>query len=184
MRPAVFLDRDGVISKSIIIDGKAYAPRSLKDFELFPNVVKAIKLLKKSSFLVFVVTNQPDVGNKLMLKSDLDKMHEKLRKKINIDGIMACTHNQIANCSCRKPKPGMIFKIAKKYKINLKNSFLVGDRASDIKAGKRAKCKTIFIDRNYKETKPTNQDATFLSLMDAASYIISENFFFNKNAKY
>ena len=68
----------------------------------------------------------------------------------------------------------MILKAAKKYDIDLKNSFLIGDRASDIEAGKKAKCRTIFLNKKYKEKFPTQQEATFFNLKEATSYILNQ----------
>ena len=81
MNKAVFLDRDGVINKPIIINGKSYAPRKLKDFKIFPKVKNDVKELKNKGFKVFVVTNQPDIANKLMKKKALNDMHKLLKKK-------------------------------------------------------------------------------------------------------
>ena len=169
---AVFLDRDGVITKSININGKGYAPKILKDFKIFPTAIKAVNKLKKAGFFVFVVTNQPDIGNGLVPKNRIILMHKILKKKMKLDEIVTCPHKQNAKCYCRKPKPGMILSLAKKYKINLKKSFMVGDRAIDIKAGKLAKCRTIYIKQNYIEKKPKDQEATFSTLLEASKYII------------
>jgi len=174
MNRAVFLDRDGVLTKTILINGKSFAPRTLKKFKLFSGSSRLIKNLKSAGFKVFVVTNQPDVGKKLMSKFILKKMHAELKRKIKIDAIYSCTHTREQNCSCRKPKPGMILSLAKKYKIDLTKSFMVGDRASDIEAGNKANCRTIFINRKYKEKKPISQEATFLNLNGAVGYILKQ----------
>ena len=105
MKKAIFLDRDGVLSKTLLINGKSFAPRNLKDFKLFFDAAESTKKLKSAGFMVFVVTNQPDVGRKLILKSVLKKMHNKLKKKAYIDEIYVCTHSKDKNCFCRKPNP-------------------------------------------------------------------------------
>ena len=174
MKKAVFLDRDGVLSKTTLIKGKSFAPRTLKKFKLFSDSSKSVKNLKSAGFKVFVVTNQPDVGKKLISKFILKKMHVKLKRKIKIDAIYSCIHTREQNCPCRKPKPGMILSLAKKYKIDLTKSFMIGDRATDIEAGNKANCRTIFINRKYKEKKPRSQEATFPNLNGAVGYILKQ----------
>ena len=136
-RPAVFLDRDGVINRSEVRDGKPYAPRRLQDFRLLPGVINAIYDLKQAGLLVIVVTNQPDIGNGFVDTGVIDAMHEKLRRVSSIDDILVCPHRQDAGCRCRKPKPGMLIKAAKKWKIDLKKSFMVGDRGGGYRCRSR-----------------------------------------------
>jgi len=172
---AVFLDRDGVINKAITIDGKGYAPRLLKDFKIFPKVKNDVIKLKKRGFKVFVITNQPDIGNKLIKKKTLNEMHSFLKAKVPIDKIYFCPHTKNDRCKCRKPKPGMIIKASNESKIYLKESYVVGDRKIDIDAGLKAGCKTIFVNNNYYEKKPTKQEKTVKSLHAAVKYILKMN---------
>ena len=172
MNKAVFLDRDGVINKPIIIDGKGYAPQLLKDFKIFPKVKSDVKKLKNKGFKVFVITNQPDIGNKLLKKKTLNEMHSLLKAKVSIDKIYCCSHTRNDRCKCRKPKPGMIIKASNESKINLKESYMVGDRKIDIDAGLKAGCKTIFVNNNYYEKRPTKQEKTVKSLHAAVKYIL------------
>ncbi len=175
MNKAVFLDRDGVINKPIIIDGKCYAPRLLKDFKIFPKVKSDIKKLKNRGFKVFVITNQPDIGNKLLKKKTLNEMHSLLKTKVPIDKIYFCPHTKNDRCKCRKPKPGMIIKASNNLKIRLKESYVIGDRKTDIDAGLKAGCKTIFVNNNYYEKRPTKQEKTVKSLHAAVKYILKIN---------
>jgi len=174
MKKAVFLDRDGVLSKTSIKNGKSFAVKKLKDFKLFYRSKESVQKLKSAGFMVIVVTNQPDVGKKLISKTTLKKMHYKLKKNTKVDAIYTCTHIQAAKCYCRKPKPGMILNAAKKYNINLKQSFMVGDRSSDILAARKAKCRSIFLDKKYLEKKPKGQEATFYNLIQATNYILKQ----------
>ena len=103
-------------------------------------------------------------------------MHEKLITKLKLTDIYFCPHSKNENSESRKPKPGMIYSAVKKYKINISNSFLVGDRASDIEAANAIRCRSIFINRNYKETKPICQEKTVNNLRIATNYILK-----NKN---
>ena len=173
MHEAVFLDRDGVVNRGYLRDGKSYAPRETKDFRLLPYAAKSIERLKEIGFLVIVVTNQPDINNGLVSIDAVNGMHSLLRRKTQVDDIFLCPHSQDENCDCRKPKPGMLIKAAEKYNIDLKRSFMVGDRASDISAGRQAGCKTIFINRNYREDGPLNPDFTAHSLRTATNFILN-----------
>jgi len=100
-------------------------------------------------------------------------MHQKLRDKTKVDDVFLCAHRQNEDCDCRKPKPGMLLAASVKHGIDLSKSFMVGDRASDIEAGQRAGCRTIFIDRHYKEPRPMPTDATVKSLQSAVKYILA-----------
>ena len=172
MNKAVFLDRDGVINKLMIIDGKSYAPRLLKDFKIFPKVKSDVKKLKNRGFKVFVITNQPDIGNKLIKKKTLNEMHRFLKAKVPVDKIYFCPHTRNDRCKCRKPMPGLILKASCESKIYLKESYMVGDRKIDIDAGLKVGCKTIFVNNNYYEKKPTRQEKTVKSLHAAVKYIL------------
>jgi len=169
---AVFLDRDGVLVKSFVKNGKAFAPTQLKDFKIYKYSNKCIKTLNSFGFKTIVVTNQPDVGRNIISKKTLNKMHTSLKKNIEINKIYTCIHTPQQNCKCRKPNPGMLFKAAKTYKINLKKSYMIGDRLMDILCGNKAGCKTIFINRNYKEKKPLSQIVSVKNLKEATKCII------------
>ena len=172
MNKAVFLDRDGVINKPIVIEGKSYAPQSLKDFKIFPKVKVAVKKLRNNGFKVFVISNQPDIGNKLIKKKTLNQMHKLLKSKVPVNKIYFCPHTRNDKCKCRKPNPGMIIKASKDSGILLKESYVIGDRKTDIDAGLKAGCKTIFVNHNYVEKKPTKQEKTVKSLHAAVKYIL------------
>lgn len=152
---AVFLDRDGVLNKAIIRDGLPLAPYCLEDFHI-ENVLKDLQLLKMYGFKLIVVTNQPDVSRGLVTLDVIEEMHDKLKIALPLDDIFVCCHDDADNCSCRKPKPGMIFQAAEKYAINLSYSFLIGDRQKDIDAGNKAGCKSILIGPNLTFSQATN----------------------------
>ncbi len=173
MRRAIFLDRDGVIVKQFKVDGKSFPPRNFKDFRLYPYVRERLKELK-NKFLIFVITNQPDVKKGLMKMEDLNLMHLYLKNNLPIKEIYTCLHLKDENCICRKPSDYFIKKAKNKYKINLNKSILIGDRESDIRAGNSSGCHSLFIDRNYDEYKPTKYKKKFYSFNQAAKFIISE----------
>lgn len=172
LKQAVFLDRDGVINQAIVKDGKPYSPINLKKFKILPGVKKAMEALKASGWLLIVVTNQPDVARGKAKQVDIELIHKYLQEQIPIEAIYTCYHDNNDGCDCRKPSPGAFFKAKKIYKINLKKSFMIGDRWSDIEAGRKAGCKTIFIDYNYNEKKIKNFDYKANSLSDATRIIL------------
>jgi D-glycero-D-manno-heptose 1,7-bisphosphate phosphatase len=171
VKKAVFLDRDGVLNIPLVIKNKPYAPTRIKDFRLYPYVVKFCKILKKKNFLLIVVTNQPDYYRKKISLSILKKMHQILKNKIQFDDIYVSLSSDNKNF-LRKPNPGMLFKAKKKYNINFKKSYLIGDRNSDIEAAKRAGCKAIFIHRKYDELIPSYQIKTAKSFEEAVNFIL------------
>jgi len=171
---AVFLDRDGVLVKSLVKNGKGYAPTNLKNFKIYKDSEKCVKTLNSLGFKTIVVTNQPDVERKIILKSTLIKMHNLLKKKTKITKVFVCPHTLKKKCNCRKPRPGMLIKASKKFNINLKKSFMIGDRSIDIICGNKVGCKSIFINRNYKEKKPTQQVVSVKNIREATKYIMQD----------
>ena len=146
---AIFFDRDGVINKAIIKNKNPYSPKKETQFKIFKSVKKILEI--KNDYKIFVISNQPDIKRGLMKKQELKKINYKLKKTKLFNDISYCLHDDNDHCSCRKPKNGLILKLQKKYDLDLKNSFVVGDRWKDIYAGKISGSKTIFIDRKYEE---------------------------------
>jgi D-glycero-D-manno-heptose 1,7-bisphosphate phosphatase len=174
MRPAIFLDRDGVLNRPLVRAGKPYAPRTLCEFELYPEAEACVASLQRAGFLTIVATNQPDIGNGLVEAGLVAAMHERLAAWLPIEHIMVCPHAQQAGCACRKPRPGMLLEAAARFDVDLPASFMVGDRAGDVTAGKAAGCRTIFIDRSYgAEERPDAPDRTVTSLAEAVAAILA-----------
>jgi D-sedoheptulose 7-phosphate isomerase len=172
-RPAVFLDRDGVINRAFVRDGKPYPPPTPQDLEILPGVLEALRELKSHGYKLLVVTNQPDVGRGKLSREALDEMHRSLCAQLPLDDILVCCHTDQDNCDCRKPLPGMLLEAARKHNVDLASSFMVGDRWRDIEAGYNAGCKTILIDYGYSEKPPGHDpDLRVGSLREAADWII------------
>lgn len=172
MKKAVFLDRDGVLNRTIFRDGKPRAPYTLEDFSLLDGVPEGIKLLRENHFILIVVTNQPDVARGWVSREAVDAVNEKLKTMIEIDDIKICFHDSKENCLCRKPKPGMLLEAAEEKQIDLKKSFMIGDRHSDVEAGLAAGCKTILIGEGDHSSN-VSPDYVFDSLFEAAKVIVS-----------
>ena len=173
MRKAVFLDRDGVINKAFIKEGLPTSPHSLDELKILPGVKESVLRLKKLNFVCLVVTNQPDVTRGKINKNTVIKMNNFLQKEIKLDDFFVCYHDDEDNCECRKPKPGLLLQASKKWDVNLKKSFIIGDRWRDIQAGEKAGCKTIFLEYNYIDIKPKNPNFITDTLLNA-TYIIEK----------
>ncbi len=170
---AVFLDRDGVINRPVIRAGKPHPPASADEFELLPGVSRAIERLRAAGFRLVVVTNQPDIARGVQTRDGVDAIHRRLRELLSVDDIRVCPHDDVDGCECRKPKPGMLIDAAREAGIRLEESFMVGDRWRDVEAGRRAGCRTVFVDNGYDERRPVNADFTVRSLAEAADVMLS-----------
>jgi D-glycero-D-manno-heptose 1,7-bisphosphate phosphatase len=174
LQRAIFLDRDGVINYPIVLLGKPYAPKFFDEFVLYPDAIKSLQEFRLKGYVLVVVTNQPDIGHGLIDMSEIIQMHQYLEKYIEIELIQICPHKQDEGCLCRKPKAGMLFDAAKRMNIDLPNSWLIGDRISDIQAGNQGGVNTIFIDRGYAETQGKIIEAHIVnSLQEACSLILA-----------
>ncbi len=174
MHRAVFLDRDGVINKAHMVDGKPYPPHNLDELELIPGVDHAILQLRDHDYFCIVITNQPDVTRGRTSRETVESINQFLIQNLAIHEIISCYHDDHENCDCRKPKPGSLLKAALKYNIDLNKSFMVGDRWRDIEAGENAGCKTFFIDYQYNEKQPQNPTYKVASLTDVVNIILNE----------
>jgi D-glycero-D-manno-heptose 1,7-bisphosphate phosphatase len=149
-KKAIFFDRDGTLIKTNrSIDNKPLAIKSINEIKIYPSVKKILENLT-SKYLIFIITNQPDVEKKKNTKKNVIEINNYLKKKLPIKKIYTCFCTN-KKCRYRKPNPGMMLDASRKYKIDLKKSFVVGDRWKDIDAGHNAKCKTIYIDKKYNE---------------------------------
>ncbi len=183
MKRAVFLDRDGVITE----DPPHYAHR-IDQLSIIAGSAEAICLLNEHEFLVIVITNQSGVARGMYSEEDVQIFHNEMKKQLAskgayIDAIFYCPHHSDSIipeykviCDCRKPKPGMIFSAVKDMDISLRNSYLVGDKWSDIEAGKTAGCRTILVmtGHGYEEYTLKIGDADFIAgnLLIAVNNII------------
>jgi D-glycero-D-manno-heptose 1,7-bisphosphate phosphatase len=173
MTRAVFLDRDGVINRALVIEGRPFPPSGVEELELLPRVAEAIERLKRAGFRLIIVTNQPDVATGRQRREVVEAMHERLRREILIDDIKVCYHSDQDACACRKPQPGMLLESAAEWALDLKRSFMIGDRWRDIEAGQAVGCKTILIRYEYDERQADKPDAIVNSLFEASELILS-----------
>lgn len=178
MNRAVFLDRDGVITE----DPPHYAHR-VDQIKLIPGTPEAIKLLNDTRFLVIVVSNQSGIARGYYPEQDTIRFNYALNEMLggfgaHLDDIFYCPHHPDAKCDCRKPKPKMLLDAKRMYDIDMENSFLIGDKSSDIIAGKRAGCKTILVKTGHGLEELENRigcDYIIDDLYSAVQYILALN---------
>ncbi len=173
---AVFLDRDGVINQCKVLEGKPYPPSSVEEFVVLPGVHEACVKLKRAGFLLIVATNQPDVGRGTLKREIVEQIHSQLLHALPIDRIEICYHpgKGASDCDCRKPKPGMLMRAAQQLNIDLRSSWMVGDRWRDIDSGHAAGCRTILIDYGYNEALRHQPDFRAKNLLNAAELILQQ----------
>jgi D-glycero-D-manno-heptose 1,7-bisphosphate phosphatase len=169
---AVFLDRDGVVNKAIIRNGKPYSPMALNEMIIVPGAAELLSALRAAGFKLVVVTNQPEVARGKIARSTLDAMNHYLGSVLPLDAIEVCDHDNSYNCDCRKPKPGMLIRASRRNGIELGESFMIGDRWSDIEAGRRAHCRTILIGDGYGEHQMSRPDVVVPGLREATEWIL------------
>ena len=171
-RKAVFLDRDGVLNRAIVRDGSPYPPRTVAELEIPADVPQAVSAFKAAGFELIVVTNQPDVARGKVSREIVEAINDRLMEHLHLDRILTCFHDDRDNCRCRKPKPGFLHQMREELGIDLKQSFMVGDRWRDIEAGRAAGCRTVLIDHGYSERRP-HADHVCSSVGAAAKWILS-----------
>jgi D-glycero-D-manno-heptose 1,7-bisphosphate phosphatase len=167
---AIFLDRDGVLNRAVVVNRRPGAPLTLEEFEILP-VRPELERLKAAGYALVVVTNQPDVARGRVARATIEAMHARLEAALPVDEIRVCYHDKADDCSCRKPAPGMLLT-PPIYDVT--RSAMVGDRWRDVEAGRRAGCRaTILLDYAYDEPLPHEPDVRVGSLAEAVDWILS-----------
>ncbi len=175
-RKAVFLDRDGVLNRAIVKNGKPYPPGSLEELQIPDDVPHALQALKEAGFLLIGVTNQPDVARGVQRREVVESINASLLAALPLEDILVCYHDDGDHCSCRKPQPGLLQRAAARYGIDLVSSYMVGDRWKDVEAGKRAGCTTVLIDYQYDDEKESpHPDYSVHALVEAVAHILKRH---------
>src|ERR1700693_4202067 len=152
MRRAVFLDRDGVVNRAVLREGKPYPPAMLSELRLLPGVREACRKLREAGFALILITNQPDIARGVTTAQQVADIHTRLQRYLQLDDIQVCPHDDSAHCDCRKPKPGLLLEAARKWDIDLARSF--------------------FVDYGYHEQRPIGPYLRVHSLREAANWIV------------
>jgi len=169
---AVFLDRDGVLNRAEVREGRPHPPATPADVVLLDGVVDACRRLHDDGWLLIVVTNQPDIARGTTTVAEVDAINAVVVADLPVDEVVVCPHDDADDCGCRKPAPGMLVDAATRWGIDLGRSVMVGDRWRDIEAGERSGTATVFIDAGYDERRPEHPDHVVASLAEAATIIV------------
>ncbi len=165
MKKAVFLDRDGVINEEI-----EYL-HEVEKLRLIPGVPEGLKLLKQHDYLLIVVTNQSGIGRGMYTERDMEKVHSSLQAQLiergsGIDKFYFCPHTPQEQCNCRKPQPTMLIRAKDEFDLDLASSFIIGDKITDLEAGKGAGCSTILVRTGYGRQEEARIDSQKLIIAD------------------
>jgi len=171
--PAVFLDRDGVLIEAPLVDGRPVAVHEAEAMVVLPGVVDALGELRAAGLVLVCVTNQPDVARGLVDAEIVDRANRFLSAHLGLDAVRCCPHDDPDPFGCRKPAPGLIVDAAAELDLDLSRSVVVGDRWRDVEAGRRAGCRTVFVDRDYDERIPTSPDTVVRELGQAVPWIVA-----------
>lgn len=167
-RKIAFLDRDGVIIKELIVDGTPRSARKISDIVILEGVLEAVSLLKSLEFVPVIVTNQPDVSRGFVCEALIASINEFVCKKVEIEHIYTCFHDDSDNCLCRKPKNGLLVAASRELSLSLKDSILIGDRWSDIEAGYSVGSRCYFVTSGKSTMKPKQPHTRVSSLLEAS----------------
>jgi D-glycero-D-manno-heptose 1,7-bisphosphate phosphatase len=171
VRRAVFLDRDGVLNEARVVDGRPLPPERPQDAVPLPGVVDACRRLADAGWLLVVVTNQPDIARGTCTRAQVDAINQIVTADLPIAEIVVCPHDDVDDCGCRKPRPGMLVDAAARWGIDLGSSAMVGDRWRDVEAGRRAGTRTILVGRAYGEAS-CEPDHVVSTLAEAADLLL------------
>ena len=169
-KKAIFFDRDGTLIETFVTkDLIPKAIQSIDQFKLCSYAKFVVNRLSKH-FLIIIITNQPDVDRGLNKKINVERINKKLKKILNINKIYTCYSSNNKDIM-RKPNPGMILTAQKKFNIDIKNSFVIGDRDKDIKCGKKVGCKTILLKKKYNNVEKIKPDFAIKNLKEVLKII-------------
>jgi len=172
MKPrAVFLDRDGVLNRACVRQGKPYPPASVDEIEIPPDVAPALARLKAAGYRLVVVTNQPDVARGRQPRAIVEAINDALAGRLPLDEFRVCYHDDGERCGCRKPAPGLLMDGPAH---DLERSVIVGDRWRDLEAGRRAGVRAaVLIGDGYGERLRSEPDFRARSFGEAADWILN-----------
>jgi D-glycero-D-manno-heptose 1,7-bisphosphate phosphatase len=159
-----------VINEPVLRNGRPSAPRRITEFEIGVGVCESLRRLRAAGFLLFVVSNQPDVARGLLPPESLLAMTEKIMTTLAPDAVKVCPHDDRDRCGCRKPGTKMLLDLACEYDVALIESYIIGDSWKDTLAGNAAGCRSIILDRLY--NREASADFRVADLNEAVDVIL------------
>lgn len=174
-KPAIFLDRDGTINR------ERHYLSDPNQLQLIPGAVEGLLLLQKNGYRLVVVTNQSAIGRGYFDESRLQEIHERLDRMLMGDGVRIsgwyhCPHTPDHHCTCRKPESGMLLRATMELNLDLENSWMIGDKLSDLEAGRRIGANTALVgtgygSETYEKSSPDSIEHYCPNLLDAARLV-------------
>lgn len=189
-RRAVFVDRDGVINRNVwnAASGEYEAPLTVADFALVPGALKGLRRMRRAGFLLFVVSNQPNYAKGKATLEELAAIDAKMRREaaaagVAFAGVDYCLHHPegiVAEysgpCACRKPSPYYLLRAMREFGLDSAESWMVGDRETDVACGRAAGVRTVFIDERSVGSGGVGADWVAPDLADAAEHICRDDY--------
>jgi D-glycero-D-manno-heptose 1,7-bisphosphate phosphatase len=146
MKPAVFVERDGILNSVTAVGRQQVSPLTREQFQVKTEVVPLLHELKAAGLLIIVTTNQPGVSRGHLSRRELDRMHQNLLATFAVDDLLVCPHEDADHCHCRKPRPGLLIEAAHKWNIDLNRSFVMSDKWQDAEAARRAGATSLLVE--------------------------------------
>ncbi|MBT4376303.1 HAD family hydrolase [archaeon] len=178
MIKAIFLDRDGTINKD---SGHVH---KIEDLVILDKVIEGLKLFQEMGYFPIIVTNQAGIGKGYYQEKDFQNFNNSLVRHLKKHGIKIeqtyfCPHAPKEECLCRKPNVDLLYQAKGDYNINFEESYFIGDKNTDILAGKKVGCKTLLVltgeTKNHLEARKCSPDFIAKNLLDAARWVKEES---------
>jgi D-glycero-D-manno-heptose 1,7-bisphosphate phosphatase len=175
---AVLLDRDGVINEN-----KEGYVKSWDEFVFLPMALEALRKLARTPYRIIVITNQAAVAKGIISSRRVEEIHRRMLREIQegggrIDGVYYCPHSPADKCACRKPRPGLLTRAGREFELDLSRSYCIGDKLSDLDAGREAGCRGILVltgEGLRQDTACLADYAVVANLLEAAQLIVDES---------
>jgi D-glycero-D-manno-heptose 1,7-bisphosphate phosphatase len=145
MKRAIFIERDGILNELSTETKKPIPPRTLEEFRVKSEAGPALYELKAAGFILIATTNQPGLSCGYQSRRELDRIHDVLRRRLPLDDLMVCPHDESDYCPCRTPRPGLLIEAAFKWQVNLEYSFVVSNKWQDAEAARFVGCTSLLV---------------------------------------
>ena len=146
MKQGILFERDGILNVVRIEHQHQVCPLTMEEFRVNEAIAPLLGKLKAEGFLLFATTNQPGLSRGYQSRRELDRMHDLLQRKLSLDDILICPHDQTDHCPCHKPKPGLFVEAAFKWHLDLDRSFVVSEKWQDAEAARTVGCTSLLLD--------------------------------------